>query len=690
MAGEDSSLVRPPRGWPWFLVALFAGSAIWRLMLLQRLAGSPLDGYLSADSEIYWAWADQIRAGQFLSQVPFFFGPLYPYWLALLRAATGNGMRSVLIFQALLGAAAIPMLADACRRMTGWRPAAITAVAMAGYSMAVVLDLQILMDGLLFSLGSAALWVATRGGRAAPTVLGGLIGLMSLGRPTFLLTLAPCAAVLAWRSPAGRLRALAELIAIPVVILAGVIAIQWPATGEIVPITYSSGFNLYVGNGPRATGTFVPFADAIGAGPESGPLDARDWDGRAYLSATKGVHLSATESSRYWADETARFVSRSPGQAAWLMLRKLAMLLNHRELPQIMDPDVYWRTLGPLGWPIDFEFPPFLALGLLGAVVGWSRIPRSRLVVGWLVTLVISAAGFFVVDRYRIHLLPPLALLTSAGLASLAGFWRARSHRSLAASLGLIAAVVGLAWLPAVPPSNRAWLHAVTIGEAWIRKGEPERSIPWLEKAAAMGRGGSLHGADTQTGRLARAALYENLGVAYSLVGETHHAVESLAEATRLAPDSRSTRTRYADQLAIGGSGSEAVRQYGIAGVTTGQAGDHLARQAIASLERADTLGAVRCLQAVLTLAPGNEPAHVALVRLAIHRADLQEARRRLVRASEAGVDSLVVRAHSAWILAEEGDLPGARQLLRSIPQDAAAGNPGLRGTLDLVLATLR
>jgi 4-amino-4-deoxy-L-arabinose transferase-like glycosyltransferase len=121
----------------------------WRVFYLERLSHTVLAGDLIADSAIYWEWSKLLVEQGFLGRNPFFFGPLYPYVLALLRLALGDSIVSVLHVQAVWGALAAVLLADAARRLT--RPAIGFAIGLvvALYPMAVFFDGLVLMESRL-------------------------------------------------------------------------------------------------------------------------------------------------------------------------------------------------------------------------------------------------------------------------------------------------------------------------------------------------------------------------------------------------------------------------------------------------------------------------------------------------------------------------------------------------------------
>jgi Tfp pilus assembly protein PilF len=675
----------PPRWWGWFLVALAAGALAWRAATLVRLLDTPLLTRLDADAEMYWAWASQIREGRWVPTQAFFLGPLYPYVLAVLRSVSGDSIVSVLCAQSLFGAASVVLVADATRRVA--RPAigALVGVVLAGHATAVVFDLLVLAESLLWFLGCLALWLAVHE-RAHAAWLGAIVGLMALGRPTSLLLLAPCGADLAVKERPRRWRALAALLAVPLAVTAATAFHHWRLEGSWTPITYSGGFNLYVGNGPDAAGSYASIADAYGRPTESVPdaCGGTQGDGREYLARARGLRLTPTESSRYWYRATIEHVQVHPWRAALLLLRKLAMLFNHRELPQIIDPAVWAREAGPLGWPAGWSFAFLGVAGLAGAVFAWRGGPAARLACGWLAALAAGFAVFFVVDRYRLHLLPSLALLSGLALDHSWRSWRERRWKRLAGMVVAAGAAAVVVFAPLVPaaPIRAEWSHGTTMGDAWLERGQARRALEYYERAIAIDPLVALHAADSRPAVVARASVYENAGIAHALAGNDSSALAALATAVHMVPEAWTTRSRYAAQLAIVGRMAEALDQYRQAGVAPQDAASDLVGQAAAREAQGDRQATRRLLEAAIGIAPDHEPAVVALLRMEILEGSISAAARRLAAAETSGVDRDVLRAHAAWILTLQGDTAGARRALDAIAPAARHGDPRVVATL--------
>jgi len=190
----------------------------WRIVLLARIARTPLLDALQSDAATYWAWSGLLRARGWMGVNPFFLAPLYPYVLAGMRSLLGDSVMSVLVVQAVVGAVAAPLLADAARRLTTRGLGLMVGVVAAGYSMSALYGILVLSECLLFALGCALVWLLVawpweRRVRMGAILAGILIGLMACGRATSLVLTVPVAMVVFGSVSLGR-AARAQLIAV--------------------------------------------------------------------------------------------------------------------------------------------------------------------------------------------------------------------------------------------------------------------------------------------------------------------------------------------------------------------------------------------------------------------------------------------------------------------------------------------
>lgn len=145
----------------WLLGLIALSLTLQALLIQQAWAENPFALAPLGDSQVYWDWAGEIAAGNFIANEPFQSAPAYPYFLGLLRAL-GLDLLGVYGVQALLGALSLMLIADATRRRAG-----PIAGLLAG-ALWLFLDEAAFIPGRIWNLplqifsGSLLLWYATR------------------------------------------------------------------------------------------------------------------------------------------------------------------------------------------------------------------------------------------------------------------------------------------------------------------------------------------------------------------------------------------------------------------------------------------------------------------------------------------------------------------------------------------------
>jgi tetratricopeptide (TPR) repeat protein len=710
------------RLWPLALAAVFLIAWIWRVLYLQRLSHTVLAGDLTEDSRTYWVWSKLLLEHGFIGQNPFFLGPLYPYVLALLRLAFGDSLGAVLQVQALWGAVAAVLLADAARRLT--RPAFGLAlgVIVALHPMAVFFDGLVLMESLVFFLEALLLWWIVRSGDApqSPGALfatGVLIAIIAEGRATAALLLLPAALFLIpWRSApapapkreklprpereippaslsrARRARSIAALaagfalIALPVAVRTYVVSREW------IPFTYNFGFNLYAGNNSEAAGGFNSITQTQLISP-SGPIredGAIEADGREYLRKAEGVTLGARASSDYWAAKAWRWMRDHPGHVARLGLVKLGMMWSRREYAQIESADEFRLLAGPLGLPVFGSFAFLGALALPGLVLAWGRGRAARFTLGYVALTTLAVLPFFVVDRYRHHLIPGVVLLAALALERA---WSLAQQRD-ARRLGLLGAGVlaGLAVTFAPGPAMSArkfeWGLAFDIGTRWLGRGRPDLAAQSFERAVRLEpRGGAFGRGPTHATE--RADLYYSYGVALRALSRDSEALTWFERAVEVAPDRAPAIRALADACLRTGQTARADSLYSALAGKVGGAGLSLEGRGTRAAQQGRLEEAATLFDQAATADPNLGDAWGALIRAQVQLGRLAAAESALVRAEAAGLPLASLHAHEALVHILAGRREAAERSLAQVPEEAIASDAVLADVVQVARRAL-
>ncbi len=239
-----------------------------------------------------------------------------------------------------------------------------------------------------------------------------------------------------WVAGAGRAGA---LLAGVVLVLAPVVLRNGLVGGDFLPTTFQGGVNFYIGNNPRADGTYRP----IVPGKQTPELERRE---PARIAEQElGRRLGAAEVSRYWLDRALAWARSHPGAFARLTVRKVGLFWSWYEWPDAVD---YYDLRGqsPVYRLPLLEFGGVTLLAAMG--LGFLRGGRMRRLAPALVfagAWMVSTVAFFLFARYRLPAVPALLLLAALPAAALVeaveaveAWWRGRRGNPVPGDSGAI------------------------------------------------------------------------------------------------------------------------------------------------------------------------------------------------------------------------------------------------------------
>jgi hypothetical protein len=350
----------------------------------------------------------------------------------------------------------------------------IGAVIAASMPILPFFELQLLAETSTTFLSLAALVFVLQATRITGSfswwrlaLAGFLFGVAALGRPNLLLVPPILAAWLWVRSgsvaPSSRTRRRWQPAA--VFLLAAIIAVSpvtlrnWRVGGVLVPVCANLGVNLWAGHHAGADGTSpVP----VGV----------QWDDLQLRCQQAGA-ASAVASSRFLTGEAVNTIMAHPARSAALTFKKAMVMVSAVEVRNnigaaflAQEENVFLLNRW---WPGFWLLGPFALLGLWLAR-RWGG--PGQILWLYLVILFLSVLPFFANARFRLPLVPILALWAAAGWDSLFLAWqksRARgssgqrfsshSFSFLAGMLVLFFLVVNIDWYQLNRPSQQARDH---------------------------------------------------------------------------------------------------------------------------------------------------------------------------------------------------------------------------------------
>ncbi len=500
-------------------ITLYGYAAVVVVALLVRgaylleMRDSALFDVLMGDTYTYDRWAQQIAGGDWYGNEVFYQAPLYPYFLAVNYKLLGYHVPAVRIVQALIGAASCLLLAMAGTRLLSRKVGVIAGLILAIYGPSLFFDgliqkpvLAIFFTTLLLFL-LAQCMVRMRWWWLAAT--GAVLGLFALTRENALVLVPIVAAWLvvhyrdrAWKQ---RLTWLGALVLGLAVVLAPVGLRNMDIGGTFLITTAQMGPNFYIGNSPEATGRYRALRLARGD-PRLERQDATDLAEQAL-----GRKLTAAEVSQYWMDRSLDYLLAQPGHWLRLMGKKCAMVINAREvidfeaIEAAMDESVVLKVLGSVA-----HFGVLGPLALVGFCVTWSRRRELWLLYAIVLGVAGSTAAFYILARYRMPIVPVLALFAAAAIAHVTDHRTARR------------------WMLAAPLVIGALIMNWPMGDQW----DP-RAITW-----------------------------ENVGIAYAQLDQHELAEQQFRRVLEIYPDFPPALRSIGKTLRARGQYDAALQQY--------------------------------------------------------------------------------------------------------------------------------
>jgi Flp pilus assembly protein TadD len=539
----------------WPLAAVFLAALIVRLIVATELWNLPIVRTPKLDSAEFLSWARRLAAGDFAWPVVSPHGPGYPFFLAALLAIGTGSLKFAIATQAVVGSLTAVMIAAIGRGWFGARAGWVAGLAYALYGPAVYIDTAILSEGLLVFLLTVALWViggasarlkprasdtamsgaaaiiGARGFSRAAFIAGATLGLATLVRPTAIVV---ALAFVVWLVTRGSRRNAAILAAAFAIVVAPAIAKNY-SVSRSVSIQGYGGLNVYIGDSPLHSGrpTF-----RLGAG----------WDALNAEAARAGISDPALQ-DRYYVTKTIGEIRRYLGSFLKLIGAKLLWLVQSEEIRDshsfyffaerspILRVLPRWAILFPLaciGAIVIARLKPRAPSAPRAPSTGrapasdaslWSaRLePSASLLLAYTVAAIVTTVFLVIGTRYRMPIVPAMALAAGAGLDALIDAAAERRARELVVDVCVVVAALIVSHAMSDPKN-------LNVAEEWAFTGSSlitERDLAGAERAFRQ-----AIVLDPQSG-----LAWDGLGLAQYDDGRFADARRSLARALALDPE---------------------------------------------------------------------------------------------------------------------------------------------------------
>lgn len=487
------------RAWRWLVpVLVLAALAGWWTVLLHQAEGSVFSRVPLLDEQQYLAAAS---ATSHSPDQPYFMSPLYPWILSRLGLAGSANppvvyarghFLNLYLFQIFCWLATVLLLRLLAgqwfgsvvgpRRWLLWLPSLMLIL----YRPLAIYTMMVLVEMPLVFLVTLHLYLLVRFRQSLPgTAASALaLGLAVLLRGSALVLLLPGAILLWTGTPALKQKVLrlGVLALVLGCVLAPAIIHNSRLTGRLSPHTLNGGLNLYLGNGPEATGLGAGFSDDWTNDPAgTGELARR----------LQRKSISLVEADHQWGKLARESMLADPARVLKLWLRKMRLQWQGWEMDQVTS-FAGWQAEVP--WLRLLIFPWWLLVILAG--LGIARPGRKAwsegrwLSLGFLLVLMSAQAFFFVVSRYRLVLLPVLTILALAGILEVVSWWEKPRPRKVDFVLPVLGCVLSafltVPW--GLGSARAAWqpLAVANHAQRWALLGVAEQDSLALEKAAGI------------------------------------------------------------------------------------------------------------------------------------------------------------------------------------------------------------
>jgi 4-amino-4-deoxy-L-arabinose transferase-like glycosyltransferase len=448
------------------LLVLFCVALLLRLLHVYAVADVLLDepSEVGMDRWLAMRTGAAVADGDWLGgwTAEYDSAPGYAWGAGLLYGLFGHRWLPVVLLQAILGAAVVPLVFAIGRRLVSPRAGLVAATLAALYAPTIFYETLLVKFSLVPVTVAGLLLVTDRAretGAPGRIVLAGLVfGLLVAIRGNAVVLLP----VIVWwiatplALPTGTLRTLALVVAGAAVVL-GPLFVRDRIAEARGQGTSLWGIHFYIAAHPGADGTYAP-ATGVTEDPIGHVVDAR-----RIAEDAAGRTLSAGEVSLYWFRRGLEFVGAEPYRYAALQARKIRLMLAGFEEGTFGDDfDSAAEASWVLAWPL-LSFGSICPLAILGLALTVGDA-RGRLLGAFVGTYAVSLLPFFVTGRYRLPIAVPMLVLAATCLVWLDQARRRGTYRVLVLA-GAAMAVLSFG-LPAEASDRWKLLGVLAVGLA--------------------------------------------------------------------------------------------------------------------------------------------------------------------------------------------------------------------------------
>ncbi len=389
--------------------------------------------------------AKSIAAGALTSPEPFFRAPFYNYFLGFIYWITSDSIGAARFIQLLIGTSTAPLTFVIAREAIDRRAAFIASLLVLLCQDIVYFEAELLLESILITLILLSIYCLLRylkHRKWTALILSGLFaGLSIITRPNAAVLLLPLLWLI-WREgrelPGKNWGSAALALVLTTLVPVGlVLAHNLTRPQPAFTIATQGGINFYIGNSKHADGVSAVMPGKLGFNWQ--------YDDIAYAAEqAEGRKLNPSAVSSYYYSQALHDIAANPVRWIGLLVKKTylffsgADISNNRDLTYFKSRFFVFKIL-PIGMWLLAPFG-------LAAFIFWKGMSRrARALLMFVVLYAGTFILFFVNSRFRLPLLPILAIISSVTLVL--GWERLRARQRIPAVAAGIAAIVLLVGL---------------------------------------------------------------------------------------------------------------------------------------------------------------------------------------------------------------------------------------------------
>ncbi len=465
-------------------ILLALGIFFYFLLIWQYIRHSPYAHIPILDARGYWQLAiDVAHFGKPLTSTGIS-APLYPLFLIVCVYLFGPNIYAVYVIQLSLTLITVLLMYQLWQQVFSSLHAFIGGLLSLFYLPFVYYITKLLPDILAILVLTSFLVIYTHQrllNKPGGLILLGVVGALAiLARSQFIVVVLPLIALLLFYKKPDPITKIYRW-RIPIVLACSILTLlpiglyNYHYTGGFYVTAPNGGLTFYMGNNPRATGTYSSVPGI------SDDVNLQLKEMVAVASSHFGRPVTIWEADRYFWRQGLSYIKNNPVDWLKVELKKIILLISPKETFTIYDIYLERSLYLPFLYLFCINWGILLPLSIIGiADICWSKKQLIRDVIPLFVTGVVLTGMlliFLVLDRYRLLLLPVVAGFAAHGIIALFRLWRAKHFPVALAVSAVLLVAISATVIIKKPIAPGAWSNLGSILVRLERYSEAENAL---------------------------------------------------------------------------------------------------------------------------------------------------------------------------------------------------------------------